>query len=85
VQRALVSLLSSSIDALAAAHSARPRIALRGAPDAGGVLLSLTDNGPGFGARGGQVLARAVVATQRGTLSVEEQGEERSVRIWLPA
>jgi signal transduction histidine kinase len=87
VQRALVSLLSSSIDALAASQSAAPRIALSGGPDAGGVLLVLTDNGPGTGggARSGQALARAVVGTQGGTLTVHEHGDEVSLRLWLPA
>ena len=89
VQRALVSLLSSAVDALAGSRTASPRIALRGGPDDGGVLLCLADNGPSpasaAGMRTGQALARAVLVMQGGTLTVQQSEQELSVRIWLPA
>ena len=85
LHRALVSLLSSALDALVASQAPSPRIALYGAPDADGAVLALTDNGPAPGVRSGQALARAVVVTQGGTLTVDERAAEFSVRIWLPA
>lgn len=87
VRCALVSLLTSAIDALVAARVESPRIALRAVPDAGGAALHLTDNGPApaSGARSAHALARAVLAMQGATLAVGEPADAFGLRIWLPA